>query len=147
MNFTVATKNDIDDICELLCELFSQEAEFKPQKHLQEKALNEIIKNPNMATILIAKKEGKIVAMINLLYTISTALGSKVALLEDMIVKEEYRDKNIGSKLITFAKEFAKENGCKRITLLTDNDNIKAHNFYQKNGFEKSVMIPFRLNL
>ena len=39
---------------------------------------------------------------------------------------------------------FAKSKGIERITLLTDDDNFKAHKFYEKNGFEKSSMVVFR---
>mgnify|MGYP000443873937 CR=1 FL=1 len=40
--------------------------------------------------------------------------------------------------------EDLKAKNISRITLLTDNDNIKAHRFYEKKGFVKSSMVPFR---
>ncbi len=85
--------------------------------------------------------------MLNLLYTVSTALGARVGILEDMIISKDYRSQGFGSKLINFAIEFAKENGCKRLTLLTDTDNISAHKFYADKGFSRSSMIPFRINI
>ncbi len=45
-------------------------------------------------------------------------------------------NKGIGTKLINKLKEVAKEKNCKRILLVTTNDNIKAIMFYQKKGFE-----------
>jgi GNAT superfamily N-acetyltransferase len=83
--------------------------------------------------------------MVNLLFTESTALGSRVAILEDMIVAAASRGKGIGSLLIDYAIQEATHLGCKRITLLTDSENIQAHDFYQKKGFTKSTMTPFRL--
>ena len=50
-----------------------------------------------MATI-----EEKVVAMVNILYTISTALGNKVAIFEDFIVDISHRNQGIGEKLIDF---------------------------------------------
>jgi hypothetical protein len=41
----------------------------------------------------------------------------------------------------------AKKEGCKRITLLTDIENTKAQSFYQRKGFVKSKMTPYRLLL
>ncbi len=140
-----ATKNDIFALSELLSELFSQELEFTVNKKLQEKGLLTILENENIGNILIVSINEKIVAMVNILYTISTALGTKVAILEDMIVSKNFQNQNIGSELLKYAIEVAKNKGCKRITLLTDNDNSHSHKFYKKSGFQKSNMIPFRI--
>lgn len=144
MEIKKATLDDIDSLCELLNLLFFQEAEFKPEKQKQVQGLKMILENENIGHILVISEDKKIVGMVNLLYTISTALGCKVAFLEDMIINPSYQNKGLGSKLISYAKEFVLKQGCKRITLLTDKDNNKAHSFYEKNGFEKSTMIPFR---
>lgn len=144
MRFRVAKEEDIKSLSKLLKELFSLEKEFVPNEALQIKALETIIKDEKVGHIIVCEIENEIVAMVNLLYSISTALGNRVVILEDMIVSSKCRDKNIGSKLLDFAKEFAKSQGIKRITLLTDNDNFKAHKFYEKNGFKKSSMIVFR---
>ncbi|MGE4462522.1 MAG: GNAT family N-acetyltransferase [Arcobacter sp.] len=144
MRFRVAKEEDIKSLSKLLKELFSLEKEFVPNEALQIKALETIIKDEEVGHIIVCEIENEIVAMVNLLYSISTALGNRVVILEDMIVSSKCRDKNIGSKLLDFAKEFAKSQGIKRITLLTDNDNFKAHKFYERNGFKKSSMIVFR---
>ncbi|CUS41282.1 GCN5-related N-acetyltransferase [hydrothermal vent metagenome] len=83
--------------------------------------------------------------MVNVLFTVSTALGARVAIFEDMIVSPEVRGSGVGSKLLEYAISSAQVCGCKRITLLTDSDNISAQRFYAKHGFEKSAMIPLRL--
>ncbi len=147
MKVEIATLNDIDKLCDLLTTLFEQEVEFKADKKIQKKALTMIVKNPVQGHILIARDGDNIVGMLTLLYSISTALGSKVAVLEDMIISKEHQSRGIGTLLVLYAKSFAKENECKRITLLTDFDNIKAHKFYEINGFTKSTMIPFRIVL
>ena len=41
----------------------------------------------------------------------------------------------------------AKEEGCKRLTLLTDIANTQAQSFYEKKGFNKMVMTPYKLML
>lgn len=42
----------------------------------------------------------------------------------------------IGSKLIDQALEEARVRGCRRLFLITTNDNLNALGFYQKRGFE-----------
>ena len=147
LDFRVATLEDIPVLCELLWELFSQEVEFTPNKKSQEKALKKIIEDENIGDIFVAVKAEKIVAMVNILYTISTALGEKVAILEDMVVFKEFKNQKIGSSLIEFTLDYLKKNSFKRVTLLTDSDNFNAHNFYKKHQFTKSSMIVFRKSL
>ena len=142
--FRVAALEDIDILCELLFELFSQEIEFTPNKEVQQKALKTIILNENIGDIYVATINEKVVSMVNILYTISTALGTKVAIFEDFIVDRNYRNQGIGENLIDFVFEDLNAKNFSRITLLTDNDNLKAHKFYEKKGFIKSSMVPFR---
>ena len=132
--FRVAALEDIDILCELLFELFSQEIEFTPNKEVQQKALKTIILNENIGDIYVATINEKVVSMVNILYTISTALGTKVAIFEDFIVDRNYRNQGIGENLIDFVFEDLKAKNFSRITLLTDNDNLKAHKFYEKKG-------------
>ncbi len=142
--FRVARVEDIYTLCELLFELFSQEVEFTPNKEVQQKALKTIILDENIGDIYVATIDEKVVAMVNILYTISTALGNQVAIFEDFIVDKNYRNQGIGENLIDFVFEDLKAKNFSRITLLTDNDNLKAHKFYEKKGFVKSSMVPFR---
>ena len=146
ISFRKAEIEDIPVLCELLWELFSQEVEFTPNKETQEKALKKIIED-NIGDIFVAVKENKVIAMVNVLYTISTALGEKVAILEDMVVFKEFKNQKIGSSLIEFTLDYLKKNSFKRVTLLTDSDNFNAHNFYKKHEFTKSSMIVFRKSL
>lgn len=147
MKLIKAVHSDIPDLVELLKILFEQEAEFKPNPEAHRKALSKIILDPKIGIILVAKDDDKIIGMVNLLFTESTALGSKVAILEDMVVLPKTRGQGIGSQLIDYAIIEAQKEGCKRITLLTDIENTKAQSFYQQKGFVKSSMTPYRLLL
>jgi ribosomal protein S18 acetylase RimI-like enzyme len=48
----------------------------------------------------------------------------------------------IGSKLIDQAVKEARTRGCKRLFLITTNDNLNALGFYQKRGFAISAVYP-----
>ncbi len=141
----MAITSDIPTLCALLDYLFSQEVEFKPDHKTQSRGLEMILNNNNIGNIFVAKKNEKIIGMVILLYTVSTALGERVALLEDMVVSPDERELGIGSMLLDHAVKYANEKGCKRITLLTDKMNIRAQKFYKKHKFNCSSMIPFRM--
>ncbi|MEE9338609.1 MAG: GNAT family N-acetyltransferase [Methylococcaceae bacterium] len=144
MEITKAKISDIPKLCVLLDSLFSQESEFEANHEAQARGLTTVINDPNVGKIMIAKNSGEIIGMVNLLYTVSTALGERVALIEDMVVSSKGRGLGVGSKLLNHTLLFAKEMGCKRITLLTDHDNEGAHHFYQRHKFNRSSMVVFR---
>lgn len=141
-----ATIDDVPELCGLLGELFSLEAEFEPDTAKQETALREIITHPETGRILVLHDNGAVIGMVSLLFTISTACGGKAILLEDMVIKSSHRSKGTGSILLGHAMAFARSNGYTRITLLTDSD-AAAIRFYERHGFSLSSMVPMRLHL
>jgi GNAT superfamily N-acetyltransferase len=147
MKITIAVLSDIPELCKLLDALFTQEAEFTANPDKQARGLTAVLKNPEMGEILVVRDSDRIIGMVNLIYTVSTALGGRVAIMEDMVVSPDVRGLGVGSKLMNYAVKYAEEKGCKRITLLTDNDNTGAHRFYQRHGFSRSQMIVFRKQL
>jgi GNAT superfamily N-acetyltransferase len=88
-----------------------------------------------------------ILGMINLLFTISTAEGGFVVLLEDVIIHRDFRHQGFGAKLLQHAIDYAKKKDFLRITLLTDRMNAESQNFFKTHGFIESKMIPLRLIL
>ncbi|WP_428034510.1 GNAT family N-acetyltransferase [Amphritea sp.] len=144
MNISLATLDDIPDLCRLLGYLFELEAEFTPEIQLQQRGLKAIIESPQSGTILVSREQGRPVGMVSLLYSISTALGGRVCTLEDMVVEPDKRGSAIGSELLSHAIDYAREQGVKRITLLTDHDNAAAQQFYQRQGFVLSPMVAMR---
>lgn len=141
----IAKEDDILPICGLLELLFLQEADFSPDREKQAVVVRDIIQHPEKGHFLLIKQAGSVQAVVSLIYLPSTAMGGKVALLEDMVVAPASRGQGLGKQLLTDAIAFARQQGCLRITLLTDCDNLPAQRFYQQQGFAKSAMLPMRL--
>jgi len=142
-----ATLEDIPAMAELLALLFMQEADFSPDLFKQQAGLKNIIQHPQIGNLFVLKEKGVVIGMVSLLYTVSTAMGGPVAILEDLVLGSENRGQGAGTKLLQAAINHAKEMGCLRITLLTDPTNRRAIEFYQRQGFVKSAMKPLRLIL
>ncbi len=147
MEIRPANSSDIIFLCDLLDSLFEQEVEFKPSRSAQIAGLKKIIDNKDIGDILLLEENGNIVGMVNLLFTVSTALGGQVAIMEDMVIASSHRSKGFGSALLRSAVLHAKQQGCKRITLLTDKTNSQAQKFYMRHGFAFSEMIPMRMKI
>ena len=147
MRINVATIDDVPRLAELLGILFEQEEEFTPDRAAQERGLRRIIGDASLGRVLVLRDEPRVIGMVSLLFSVSTALGDGVATLEDMVVVPERRGRGIGSALLTAAIEHARQAGCRRITLLTDRSNASARRFYGRHGFQLSEMVPMRLPL
>src|SRR2546430_11406142 len=115
-----AIAEDLDELSSLLGELFSEESDFRPDKEKQLRGLRLIFEQPNRGRVFVLRRDRTIVGMINLLFTISTAEGGFVILLEDLVVHENFRGHGYGAQLLEYAIEFAKQKNFLRITLLTD---------------------------
>jgi GNAT superfamily N-acetyltransferase len=139
-----ATLEDLPQLTELLTDLFSQEGDFTPDPVRQMRGLRLLLEQPIRGRIFVLKQNGRILGMINLLFTISTAEGGVVILLEDLIIHQDFRGHGLGSKLLKHALSYAKSKDFKRITLLTDRINEDAQRFYKRHGFFESAMLPMR---
>src|SRR5436853_6888170 len=140
-----ATEHDLDELSGLLGDLFSHESDFRPDKDKQLRGLRLIFEQPIRGRVFVLRKDHAIVGMINLLFTISTAEGGFVMLLEDLVIHKGSRDHGYGSQLLESAIDFARNNNFLRITLLTDRPEIKSQAFFKRHGFFESAMIPMRL--
>jgi GNAT superfamily N-acetyltransferase len=140
-----ATEADLDELSEMLGALFSQEGDFRPDKEKQLRGLRLIFEQPSRGRVFVLRRDGVIVGMINLLFTISTAEGGFVMLLEDLVIDKKYQGHGYGARLLKHAIEFARQKNFLRITLLTDRPENVAQEFFRRHGFHESSMIPMRL--
>jgi GNAT superfamily N-acetyltransferase len=130
----------------LLGLLFDEEQDFRPNPERQAAGLEMILEHPEKGQLLVSKEGDRVTGMVNLLFTISTAEGGKVMILEDLVVHPDFRKQGIGQALLAAAVDLAKREGCLRITLATDRINARAQALYGRFGFKLSAMTLMRLN-
>jgi len=61
---------------------------------------------------------------------------------EIVTIDSTAQGEGIGTALIDAVKERAKAKGCRRLWLITTNDNLNALGFYQKRGFHLIALYP-----
>jgi len=142
-----ATLEDLPQLTDLLLDLFSIEEEFTPDPEKQLAGLRLILERPHLGRIFVLRSNKRIIGMVSLLITVSTALGGFALWLEDLIVHKDFRGVGLGSRLLSYAIDYAREKGFSRITLLTDCIAPGTLSFYEKRGFVKSGMIPMRFKI
>ena len=57
------------------------------------------------------------------------------AYLAELYVREEHRRKGLGAALLEATMAYARESGCDRIELNTDEGDTDAHRLYERHGF------------
>jgi GNAT superfamily N-acetyltransferase len=147
MNFSVrrATFDDLPMMCALLCELFSMESDFSPDKGKQSRGLKLLLADTSGASIiLVADRGDEIVGMCTVQTLISTAEGGPVGLLEDLIVRKDHRGNGIGTRLLCEIYNWCVMKSISRIQLLRDTENISALNFYAGNDWDFTNLVCMR---
>jgi len=142
-----AMLEDLPHLVDLTMALFEIEQDFAPDRAKQERGLRAILEQPSRGRIFVVRTDYEIIGMVNVLFTISTAMGGFVILLEDVFIHPDFRRQGYGTKLILYVIDFAKRKDFKRITLLTDKVSDESQVFFQNLGFQLSHMVPMRLGL
>lgn len=139
-----ATSEDLPTLSLLISDLMEAQPDFIPNESAHVKGLRLILENPARGRVFVLRNDQEILGMVNLLFTISTALGGVAVLMEDVIIHPHHRRQGFGSLMVDYVIAFVEEKEFKRITLLADKENEKSQAFFQKKGFELSGLIPMK---
>lgn len=144
LRIETATIEDLSAVTDLVMELMELQEDFTPNRDAQERGIQLVLEQPSRGRIFVLRNDERIIGMVNLLFTISTAEGGFVILMEDLVVHPEHRGQGYGTLLVNHVVEFAEKKSFRRITLLTDKLSSQSQGFFKKQGFEFSHLIPMR---
>ncbi|NTV97420.1 MAG: GNAT family N-acetyltransferase [Thiobacillus sp.] len=139
-----AEAGDLPALADLLAELFTLESDFVPDRAKQLAGLHLILDHPELGRLFVLRVDGAVAGMANALFTVSTAEGGRVLVLEDVIVAARQRGGGLGRRLVEHVFDWARGQGMARVTLLVDRDNAPAQAFYERLGFGPSAMRVLR---
>lgn len=91
--------------------------------------------------LLIAKKDGNCVGLLNLSIRQTLLHPHPSGLVDELIVSETERGKGTGRKLLMAAVEVCRQIGCSEVEVSTEKKNHKARKFYQDIGFEEDAVL------
>ena len=143
-----AAESDIPQLVALLATLFGIEADFRPDTAAQECGLRLLLAQPEHGVIKVARNDGGLaVGMVSAQLVISTAQGAPSAWVEDMVIREDYRNAGIGRRLMEALLAWCKAHGATRAQLLVDTENVPALGYYQHLGWEGTQLQARRIFL
>jgi ribosomal protein S18 acetylase RimI-like enzyme len=140
-----AEVQDLDDLVELLRQLFSIEADFEVDASRQRRGLSMLLDGCGKHRCLLAAEAGgRVLGMASAQLLISTAEGGFSAVVEDIVAATSWRGRGIGRMLAAAIGRWASERGVSRLQLLADRTNIPALRFYEKQGWKTTQLICLR---
>ena len=142
---------DVPAMAGLLAELFAIETEFTVDRAKQERALRMIIERASAAAWVAecgggggGGGGGQVVGMVTAQTVVSTAEGGESVWIEDVVVRDGWRGKGIGRRLVQAVEQWCAGRGVTRMQLLADGSNDGAMEFYPKRGWTRTGMVAFR---
>jgi len=97
--------------------------------------------NDASSYFLVAAMEGTPVGFIYFTIRQTILHRSPSALIDELVVAEEYRGKGVGKQLVLAAIEKCRQLGCCEVEVSTEKTNLKARKFYKRCGFDERGMI------
>lgn len=132
-----ATEQDIPRILELYQELTGERHDLT--RYQIGPVLAEITSMTGHE-LLVAEEDSVVVGTMVLLVVPNLSHGALPwAIVENMVVDQEYRRRGIGRVLMEYAIARARQAGCYKVQLFSHKKRRQAHKFYRSLGFETSA--------
>ncbi|MFF8946351.1 GNAT family N-acetyltransferase [Streptomyces sp. NPDC014864] len=109
-------------------------------------ALERLSADPNQH-LVVAVREGRVVGTLQL--SIIPGLsrrGSTRSIIEAVRIHADERGSGLGTRLIEWAIDASRRQGCRLVQLTSDTTRTDAHRFYERLGFQASH-VGFKLQL
>ncbi len=139
--FRIATRDDLPVIVRLLAddELGSQrEKNIAPLPDEYYQAFEQIHNDRNHE-LIVAETNGEVIGTLHLMFLPSISYqGGLRAQIESVRVDRANQNKGIGSQMMRWALQRAKDRGAHIVQLTSHTSREDAHRFYERLGFKKS---------
>jgi PhnO protein len=130
ISIRVALADDVNFVCEII-------------NLLEHNKLDEELIKQKFLNCLKSQNQYYFIAEVNLNPVAFAALNiqsplhntNSIAEIQELVVLDNYRNTGVGSSLIDFLTNIAKECGCETIELASNANRIDAHRFYLRNNF------------
>ena len=141
LTYRRAVEADLPFIVKLLTDDAVRATDDRPDEPFHPRyvaALRELEADPNQM-MMVAVLEGETVGTIQLTFIPGiSGLGTKRCLVEAVHIAPTHRSRGLGTRMIQWAIEQARDRGCGMVQLTSNKKRLDAHRFYERLGFLKS---------
>jgi len=147
--FRLATRSDLPAIVRMLADddLGSQRERVENPLPDSYYSTFEQINNDLNHELIVAELDGDVIGTLHLMFLPSVSFqGGLRAQIESVRVDKRFQSQGIGSEMIKWSMERAKERGAHVVQLTTHKSRVDAHRFYERLGF-KGTHLGMKLSL
>ena len=88
-------------------------------------------------SLIVAEERGNVLGMASISFNLALRYNGEYCQLEELVVDQDARGKNVGGLLIEETLRLAKNRGCKEVGLYVLDSTKHNQTFYEKYGFVK----------
>ena len=92
--------------------------------------------NEGDSMIFVAENDDELSGFVQLYPSFCSVSAVPILILYDLFVDHSHRSKGLGRSLMNAARDFARENGYRRLELATAKDNYIGQSLYESLGYE-----------
>ena len=97
--------------------------------------LTELLNYPKYGSVFLIKHSGLITGYIILTFSYSLEYGGRDAFIDEFYIKQEYRNKGVGSTALNHIIKYARTTGLKALHLEVKEKHSRAVRLYERTGF------------
>ncbi|QIK53716.1 GNAT family N-acetyltransferase [Dysgonomonas sp. HDW5B] len=128
-----AEQADLDRVYELICELEQTVLDKDVFTQIYDRQISDC-----HYLLIVVQLNQLVVGFLSLQIKEHLHHAAKIAEIIELVIHESSRGQRIGDSLFQAGKKFAKENNCSQLELCTNVRRLRAHQFYEKQGMNKS---------
>ena len=149
IRFRLAKRADLSFIVRMLADdnLGRQRERYEdPLPQVYYSAFEQIENDPNHE-LIVAERNGEVIGTLHLIFLPSISFqGGLRAQVESVRVDKQFQNQGIGSAMMQWSMQRAKQRGAHIVQLTTHKTRLDAHRFYERLGF-KGTHLGMKLSL
>lgn len=142
MNIQINTiaRDEIDTLLSMMKNFYAID-NYEYNAGIGKKTALELIENKQLGRLYIIKENLDYVGYIALTFGFSFEYNGRDALIDELYIEENWRNKGIGKLAIEFIVQQTKQLGVNAIHLEVEQHNKSAYELYRKSGFKENDRI------
>ena len=135
-------QEDLPAVMDLITQLAQVSGNTKEiQLEYFERMLKEMQARPKMYVNYVYVLDGKVIGFISVVFYQTFFHWVGTALVNELVVDEQFRGKGIGQALMKTAELEARRRGMDELEVGTENNNLSAQKFYRNYGFDEEYVL------
>ena len=134
--FVPTTSEDVEMLLTLMHEYYRYDQHPYDEAKAR-RGLTGLLANPAYGLAWLIEVDGALAGYTVICFGYSLEFGGRDAFIDELYLRESYRGQGIGRQAIDHLLAVCHDNDVRALHLEVENQNMDAHAFYQKTGFEE----------